>query len=349
MTNVKQIVTPAPPRPRQIRTLAAEQQIGPDLMPSRRPFAPDRARNFDPFLMFVHFGPREVRETQWGFAPHPHAGFETITYMLRGELEHHDTTGGHAILNEGDVQWMTAGRGIVHSEIPPAAFVNKGGIVNGFQIWLNLPDRDRKVEPGFQMLRAADMPIVKTPDGKASARLIAGKISIGGGPEATGKVTTFFPVTLYHVTIQPGGTWPLGFDPAHTAFAYVIDGAGTLTTDAGQGALAPGQILLLNDALEIAGDVAARAANENPRSPPQATGNKDSLTLSLSKGEDRATIANDAYTLACPADAKAPLNVLFLSGQPHHEPVVSYGPFVMSSKEGIMQAIRDYNDGKMGA
>ena len=122
-----------------IGEFVAEAGLGGDGMPARHPFSPDRAGPFDPFLYLAHFGPRELHETRWGFGPHPHRGFETITYLLSGGIEHRDSTGGHAVLGAGDVQWMTAGGGIVHSEEPPEALRKSGGIVHGFQIWLNLP------------------------------------------------------------------------------------------------------------------------------------------------------------------------------------------------------------------
>ncbi|MGH7005215.1 MAG: pirin family protein, partial [Alphaproteobacteria bacterium] len=142
----------------KIGEFVAPAQLGPDRMPVRHPFSPDRSRPFDPFLYLAHFGPRALHETNWGFGPHPHRGFETITYMLSGGIEHRDSTGEHAVLGPGDVQWMTAGGGIVHSEEPPEALRRDGGVVHGFQIWLNLPTPLKMIEAGFSVLRAADMP-----------------------------------------------------------------------------------------------------------------------------------------------------------------------------------------------
>ncbi len=134
------------------------QALGPDHMPARRAFVPEQSRPFDPFLMFIEFGPRELHETRWGFGPHPHRGFETITYLIEGGIEHRDSAGGHALLGPGDVQWMTAGAGIVHAEEPPQALRERGGIVHGFQLWLNLPAALKDAPASFSILSAAEMP-----------------------------------------------------------------------------------------------------------------------------------------------------------------------------------------------
>ncbi len=188
-------------------------------MPARRVFTPETSAAFDPFLYFVHFGPHELHETDWGFPPHPHKGFETITYMLEGSLEHRDSAGGHAILKPGDVQWVTAGKGIIHSEIPPAAFQRSGGAVDGFQIWLNLAREHKAAPPGYQMLRAKDMPILEPASGVA-LRVIGGQVG-----DARSPVRMLTPVSVIRARLDRGACWRHDTIPGHNAFAYVIEGA----------------------------------------------------------------------------------------------------------------------------
>jgi redox-sensitive bicupin YhaK (pirin superfamily) len=207
-----------------VATHRAPQGGGAGGMPVRNPFTPEAYGLMDPFLYCAHFGPRDIRETGWGFPAHPHKGFETITYMLDGWLEHRDSFGAHAILEPGDVQWMTAGRGIVHSELPPEDFVRRGGLVEGLQIWLNLPAGDKLAAPGFQMLRGADMPVVER--GDASVRVIAGALD---GEESG--ITTHAPLLLFHAALPAGARITLPAPARHGAAAYVVRGeaAGTLT------------------------------------------------------------------------------------------------------------------------
>lgn len=233
----------APPR-----VLNTPLMTGPDGMPARRVFTPEMSASFDPFLYFVHFGPRELHETNWGFPAHPHKGFETITYMLEGSLEHRDSAGGHAILEPGDVQWVTAGKGIIHSEIPPAAFQQSGGTVDGFQIWLNLASRHKSAPAGYQMLRAGETPIARPASG-VTLRIIGGELGDKRSP-----VRMLTPVNLIHARLDRGAAWHHELSVGHNAFAYVIAGACEIESAGGTTGGEAGQVTVFgadNDAVTV--------------------------------------------------------------------------------------------------
>jgi quercetin 2,3-dioxygenase len=142
----------------------------------RRPFPSAGFRHADPFLLLDEMGPVEYRPGEAIGAPdHPHRGFETVTYVLEGEIEHEDSAGHRGRLGAGDVQWMTAGRGIVHSEMPSRAMRQRGGRMHGFQIWVNLPARDKLTDPRYQEIPRATIPEAATPDGCAVVHVIAGE------------------------------------------------------------------------------------------------------------------------------------------------------------------------------
>ena len=201
---------------RAIGTAVVPAALGPDRMPARRAFVPEQSRPFDPFLMLVQFGPCELHETEWGFGPHPHKGFETITYMLEGGIEHRDSRGGHAVLGPGDVQWMTAGAGIVHAEEPPAALRERGGVVHGFQIWLNLPAALKETAPGFGVLRAGDIPRAQPAPGVA-VRAIGGRCG-----EAESPLRLHSPLFLWHATLAPGARWTFAKPAGWSALSYAF-------------------------------------------------------------------------------------------------------------------------------
>src|SRR5262245_60698918 len=142
----------------------------------RRPVPTAGLDLVDPFLLLDEMGPEEYGPGEAKGAPdHPHRGFETVTYMLEGAFEHEDSAGHKGALTKGDVQWMTAGRGVVHSEMPARAIRERGGRVHGFQLWVNLPARDKMMAPRYQEVPASRIPEAATPDGKARVRVIAGE------------------------------------------------------------------------------------------------------------------------------------------------------------------------------
>ena len=265
-------------------------------LPIRRAFPQGGLRAVDPFLLLDHFGPIERAPGAAGGVPdHPHRGFETVTYMLAGEIEHKDSNGSADIIGPGDVQWMTAGAGIVHSEMPSDAFRDRGGELQGFQLWVNLPRRHKMLPSGYQMVTAAKMPTVQLPGDAGTVKVIAGQ-AMGTGAS----VHTNTPILYLHIALRPGGEVALPVARSHNVVAYALAGRGLCGPD--RRALAAGQVAILAD-------------------------------------------DGDAVGLAA---AGEPLDVLVLAGEPLGEPVVSYGPFVMSTPEEIQQAISDYQRGAMG-
>ena len=193
-----------------------------------RPFALDRSRAFDPFLAFEEIGPLEHVDVEAIGSPvHAHRGVEIVTYMLDGQLRCDDTHGHHGLLGAGDVQWLTAGAGIMHSEIPHCPGGTDHGQIHGFKLWVRLPERCRFVKPHYQDFRHYELPTISSADRKASVRVIAGK--------ALGKCSplrTFSPLCLLHITLLPGGQHKQYLPAAWRAFAYVISGTGTFGADA---------------------------------------------------------------------------------------------------------------------
>jgi redox-sensitive bicupin YhaK (pirin superfamily) len=188
----------------------------------RRPFPTRALDHVDPFLLLDEMGPSELRPGEAKGAPdHPHRGFETVTYLLAGEMEHRDS-GGHAgRLSPGDVQWMTAGGGVVHSEMPSEAFLRRGGRMHGFQLWVNLPRRDKMMTLRYQEVPAARIPVARSADGRVTARVIAGECL---GVRAV--IDTRTPIAYVHLTVAPGGELLQPVPRTHRALAYVFGGVG---------------------------------------------------------------------------------------------------------------------------
>jgi quercetin 2,3-dioxygenase len=213
-----------------------------------RAFPTNLLSDLDPFLLLDEIGPKDLAPREAKGAPdHPHRGFETVTYMLEGKFEHKDSRGNAGRLGPGDVQWMTAGAGVIHSELPEKEFAQKGGRLHGFQLWVNLPSRDKTINPRYQDIPAFKIPVSHTANSLVMAKVIAG--------EALG--------------------------------------------------VKAGQIVVFD---------------------------KD--------GEEVVIKADNNTKLA--------LDVLFIAGKPLYEPIVQYGPFVMNKKEEILEAITDYEGGRMG-
>jgi redox-sensitive bicupin YhaK (pirin superfamily) len=193
----------------------------------RRPFPKASFSEFDPFLLLDEMGPMELAPGQAKGAPdHPHRGFETVTYLLSGEMEHKDSRGHAGRLRAGDAQWMTAGAGVVHSEMPSAEFQRTGGRLHGFQLWVNLPQQNKMMKPRYQEIPSADIPTARTEDGLVTVRVIAGE-SLG----ARAVIETVTPIMYLHFTLQPGGRVLQPVPQDYDAFAYVIDGEGAFGTE----------------------------------------------------------------------------------------------------------------------
>jgi quercetin 2,3-dioxygenase len=191
----------------------------------QRPFPTPTLDHFDPFLLLDEMGPMELGPGEAEGAPdHPHRGFETVTYLLAGEFVHADSQGNTGRLAAGDVQWMTAGDGVVHSEMPAERIRREGGRLHGFQLWVNLPRRDKRVRPRYQDVKAADIPVAESADKKVRVRVIAG--------ESLGKkavIDTRTPISYLHFSLQPGARHVQAVPADHHVFAYVFSGA--LRTD----------------------------------------------------------------------------------------------------------------------
>ncbi|HEX4777824.1 MAG TPA: pirin family protein, partial [Acidimicrobiia bacterium] len=266
-----------------------------------RPFPGTDLSLADPFLLLDHMGaveyaPGEAKGTPW----HPHRGFETVTYMIDGTFEHHDSTGGGGLITDGATQWMTAGAGILHVETPPEELVASGGLFHGIQLWVNLPKSEKFTSPAYQGIEPDSVTLLRSADGGALVRVIAGDVDGHRGPGST-----HTPIALAHVTLAPGARvtipWPRDFN----GLAYVLSGRGAVGDE--RAPVHTGQLAVFGD-----GDALVLAAAES----------------------------QDAHT--------PNLDVLLLGGRPIREPVVWYGPFVMNTKAEIVQALEDFESGRMG-
>jgi len=211
----------------------------------RRPYPTPGLALVDPFLLLDEMGPVDYRPGEAVGAPdHPHRGFETVTYLLEGEMEHEDSAGHAGALRPGDVQWMTAGSGVVHSELPSRRIREQGGRVHGFQIWVNLPRRDKLMERRYQEIPAASIPVGRSTDGLAEVRVVAGE-ALG----ARAVIETRTPIFFQDWTLRPGAKVSLPLPAEHQASAFVFGGealiAGTRVMD--------GQLALLGagDSVEL--------------------------------------------------------------------------------------------------
>ncbi len=195
--------------------------------PVRRAFAGVHSRDLDPFIHLdqmgkVDYAAGEPKGTPW----HPHRGFETVTYLLDGAMAHQDSHGGGGLISDGATQWMTAGGGILHIETPPEQLVISGGLFHGFQLWVNLPAKDKMIAPAYQGLEAGDVTLLSSADGGALIRLIAGPLGEHRGPGST-----HTPITLAHATVAPGAELTLPWPAEFNALLYVLSGAGIVGPD----------------------------------------------------------------------------------------------------------------------
>jgi redox-sensitive bicupin YhaK (pirin superfamily) len=195
--------------------------------PVRRAFAGVDAALLDPFVHMdqmgeIEYAPGEPKGTPW----HPHRGFETVTYMIDGTFQHQDSTGGGGLITNGATQWMTAGSGILHIETPPEALVASGGLFHGVQLWVNLPAAEKWVPPQYQDIGADRVTLVRSEDGGALVRLIAGDVAGHAGPGST-----HTPIAVAHATLSPGAELVLPWDPAYNALVYALGGRGSVGPD----------------------------------------------------------------------------------------------------------------------
>lgn len=263
----------------------------------RQPFPTETIEAIDPFLLLHHYGPYEINEynNPMDLGPHPHRGFEPITFLMSGEQLHRDSLGNESVVKGGDVQWTTAGRGVIHAEAPTKDFVKKGGTLEGIQLWLNLPSEKKMIPSNYQHVESDHFLTLTSEDGKVTLKIIAGEYD-----GLYGRFSTQTPVNAFMISVEAGGRYDLKIPQTHQALLYLLDGEVIVNT---------------SETLK---------KNENQL---------------LSFHQDGEGITIEGTTKS---------TLLFLSGEPIKEKVTSWGPYVMNTQTEIMEALRDYQQGKMG-
>ena len=253
----------------------------------------DLNKYISPFVMMDYASPKEFPKTneRRGVGEHPHRGFETVTFAYQGEVEHRDSSGGGGVIKPGDVQWMTAGRGIVHDEFHSVNFSKEGGVFEMVQLWINLPKKNKMTKPKYQEIKNKDIPRVKLGD-KTELRVIAGNYQDIRGPS-----NTFTDINIYDITSKNSKDINLNYK----------NNTNTL-------------ILIMSGELKIEN----KPFKEN------------NILIFERNGED--------INFNISKNFKG----LILNSEPIDEPIVSHGPFVMNTKQEIIEAIADYQNGKMG-
>ena len=263
----------------------------------RQPLPTGEIEMVDPFILLHHYGPYEITEKSNPFdlGPHPHRGFEPVTFLVQGEQLHRDSLGNESVVKAGDVQWTTAGRGIIHAEGPTKDFVKKGGTIEGIQLWLNLPAEKKMMEANYQHAKHEDFRVVTSEDGKVDTRIITGNLN-----GTFGRIASQTAVNAFMIEANEGGEQTISFPDSHQGMLYLLKGNVKVNGS---------EVLELNQNQFI-------------------QFNQDGTGVSIEAGTNSL--------------------LLFLSGEPINEPVSTYGPYVMNTQSEIMEAMRDYQMGKMG-
>jgi quercetin 2,3-dioxygenase len=314
VTTLDRVAAPhrATTRQRTVRSLTtAPSGYEGEGFPVRRAFAGVDLSLLDPFVHLdqmgeVDYAPGEPKGTPW----HPHRGFETVTYLLDGTFEHQDSNGGGGLITNGDTQWMTAGKGVLHIEKPPEELVVSGGLFHGFQLWVNLPRAQKFVDPRYQDLRAGSVGLVASADAGALVRIIAGDLAGHAGPGST-----YTPMTMLHATLAPGARLELPWRSDFNSLAYVLSGDGYAGAE--RRPVRTGQLVVFSGGQHSTASDTAEA-----------------ITLEAAVGQDARHGA---------------LDVLLLGGKPIREPVAWGGPFVMNTKAEVLQAFEDFQAGRLGS
>jgi redox-sensitive bicupin YhaK (pirin superfamily) len=192
-----------------------------------RSFPTDSISYIDPFLLLDEMGPIDFKPGEAkGATDHPHRGFETVTYLIEGIFEHKDSSGNSGKLNAGDIQWMTAGSGVIHSEMPEVEFRKKGGRLHGFQLWVNLPKKDKMTNPNYQDIPSSEIPVVKLVEDSGHVKVIAGEAF-----DVKSTIRTKIPIQYLHFTLNPGSKIIHHLQSNYNAFVYIISGEGTFGDD----------------------------------------------------------------------------------------------------------------------
>jgi len=272
----------------------------------RRAFGFGNTSDFDPFLLLDDFRNDIPADYLAGFPWHPHRGIETITYVLAGSVEHGDSIGNHGSIDAGDIQWMTAGRGIIHQEMPKG---DRAGRMHGFQLWANLPASLKMTAPHYQEVKAPEIPNVTDDDG-TQARIVCGTFWGKKGP-VDGIAAD--PIYL-DVTVPPGKRKRLPVDTSRHAFAYVFAGSGKFCNASGPLAV-----------------------------PTEAVGWLD--TSPPAEANDRSLVLFDSGDEVVVQAGEQGIRFLLVSGKPLKEPVAWYGPIVMNTQEQLRHAFEELNEG----
>jgi redox-sensitive bicupin YhaK (pirin superfamily) len=251
---------PAVFRPRPVTSVTtAPRGFEGEGFPVRRAFAGVDQQLLDPFIHMdqmgeVEYAPGEPKGTPW----HPHRGFETVTYMIDGEMAHADSNGGGGLITNGDTQWMTAGGGILHIERPPDHLVASGGLFHGFQLWVNLPSTLKFAPPRYQDIRGMQVALLSSADGGVLLRVIAGDVAGHAGPGRT-----YTPITMVHATLSPGAKLTLPWRQDFNALAYVL--AGRATAGERGRPVSSGQLVVFGagDTITVAADAKQEGRNPN--------------------------------------------------------------------------------------
>ncbi|MBC3539108.1 pirin family protein [Rufibacter sediminis] len=259
------------------------------------PMPGSRIRQLSPFLLLDHTGPMPVHPTDepLGADPHPHRGFETVTLMYQGYLSHRDTAGYSGKIGPGDVQWMTAGAGLLHEERHEQEFAKQGGVLELIQLWVNVPRKDKMAPAHYQELRKDDIPVISTAAAEGRIRVVAGTYEGVSGP-----AETFSPITLLDVWQPKGAKLQLSLPAHYNTGIYVVQGA-----------------VLLH-------------GNRPTRTKQLIVFGWDAEGIELTFEEDT--------------------TLLVLAGEPIEEPLATYGPFVMNTNQELLQAIEDFEQGRLG-
>ncbi len=272
----------------------------------KRAFGFHEVPRLDPFLLLDAFHSENPEDYKRGFPWHPHRGIETITYVLDGDVEHGDSLGNRGIISPGDVQWMTAGSGIIHQEMPKG---DRKGRMWGFQLWSNLPAKHKMMDPRYREVKVGDIPQVTTADG-ATVRVICGKVAGVQGPVR--EIVT--DPELLDVSLPSGKSFAHPVKSGHTVFVYVIEGEGYF--DQGRDAFA-------HEAVGM---------------------NYFDMTRKCKCGSDTLVLYGPGDVVGVTTEGQ-PVRFLLVSGRPLGEPVAWYGPIVMNTQEELRAAFREFEEG----
>ena len=184
----------------------------------RQPIPTSEVENVDPFLLLHHYGPFAISEfnNPFDLGPHPHRGFEPITLLFQGEQLHRDSLGNESVVKAGDVQWTTAGRGIIHAEGPTKEFVKKGGTLEGVQLWLNLPAKDKMMTPNYQHIQSDKMPVIKDESGNINLKVVAGSLN-----DKQGFISTQTAVNVFMVETTGEGEMDVNIPVSHESLSLI--------------------------------------------------------------------------------------------------------------------------------